>query len=212
MLKKVFLFCFILPLPSLLLVGCTHLKRSSTSGYSDNRSTKKEVYIDQEMQKTAYELGFDPSSSLSSNQISTIQDRQQLRRLERNLTSKKEKEQYSKILPWLQSDKEKLSFLSIPSLEGRQLWINSNNIWKRSQIPQKEYKELVDNQDISVGMPLEMVKKSWGEPQSVEISGNPIYKNERWKYLKDIPTTDGFKKETRIVYFEGGRVVGWDTE
>ena len=132
--------------------------------------------------------------------------------MERSLSSKKEREQYSKILPWLKNDEEKISFLSIPSIEGRQQWINRNNIWGRSQAPQEEMKELIETQDIAVGMPQDYVRRSWGEPLSVEVSGNPIYKNERWKYQRQVSTSQGFRKETRYVYFEGGRVVGWETE
>jgi hypothetical protein len=61
-------------------------------------------------------------------------------------------------------------------------------------------------------MPQDYVRRSWGEPVNVEISGNPIYKNERWKYQRQVSTAQGFRKETRFVYFEGGRVVGWETE
>lgn len=61
-------------------------------------------------------------------------------------------------------------------------------------------------------MPAEYVKKSWGEPVNIEVSGNPIYRNERWQYNKQVATPQGYKQEKRYVYFEGGRVVGWETE
>lgn len=73
-------------------------------------------------------------------------------------------------------------------------------------------KSLIETQDIAVGMPQDYVKRSWGDPMSVEVSGNPIYKNERWKYQKFVSAPEGYRKETRYVYFEGGRVVGWETE
>jgi hypothetical protein len=163
------------------------------------------------VRQTAYELGKDPGN-LSASDIQDIQDRNTVRQMERTLRSNKEKEQYSRILPWLQSDAEKIEFLSIPSIEGRQAWINKNKIWSRSTAPKNEMKDLVENQDIAVGMPQEYVKKSWGEPTSVDVSGNPIYKNERWRYERQSSTSAGFRKETRFVYFEGGRVVGWETQ
>lgn len=196
--------------------GCTHFQRSAGSGYNeglqyqDEGGSRNNGY-DRQTRQTAYELGKDPSY-LSPRDLEEIRSRQKLRELERSLSSKKEREQYSKILPWLKNDEEKISFLSIPSIEGRQQWINRNNIWGRSQAPQEEMKELIETQDIAVGMPQDYVRRSWGEPLSVEVSGNPIYKNERWKYQRQVSTSQGFRKETRYVYFEGGRVVGWETE
>ncbi|WP_374027980.1 hypothetical protein ACES2J_03645 [Bdellovibrio bacteriovorus] len=199
------------------LSGCSHLHRSADSGYapapedvrySDNSNSA--VY-DRQTRQTAYELGLDPAS-LSGRDLQAVRDRQQLRQLERSLSSRKEREQYSKILPWLKNDAEKIEVLSIPSIEGRQAWVNRNSVWNRSQAPQEEMKGLIESQDIAVGMPQDYVKRSWGDPMSVEVSGNPLYKNERWKYQKFVSAPEGYRKETRYVYFEGGRVVGWETE
>ena len=167
--------------------------------------------MDRETRKTAYEMGKDPSQ-LTPQDLEDIRTRQRVREMERTLSSKKEREQYSKVLPWLKNDSEKLSFLSIPSIEGRQQWINRENVWSRAQAPQEQMKDLIETQDIAVGMPQEYVRRSWGEPLNVEVSGNPIYKNERWKYQRQVSTPQGYRKETRFVYFEAGRVVGWETE
>ena len=177
--------------------SCTSLKRSKQSGYgsSDSYSNKKSYLINEK-----------------SQQEQSLVPQSRLKELEKKLDSKREREQYSKILPWLNTEDEKIEFLSIPSIESRQEWINSKKIWQRSQIPTKEYKDLIDAQDITLGMPMDFVKKAWGEPQSVEHSGNPTYKNERWRYLRQVSTSEGFKQEKRWVYFEGGRVVGWETE
>lgn len=165
----------------------------------------------QELQKYAYELGFDPKTELSQDQKIQIDQRKKLRLFERSLDSQKERLQYSKVLPWLKNDEEKLDFLSVPSIEGRQAWINKNKIWARIK-NLKDFTEVMESQDIAVGMPSDFVKKSWGEPENVEVSGNPIYKNERWKYIKQVSTPQGYRQEKRYVYFEGGRVVGWETE
>jgi hypothetical protein len=149
---------------------------------------------------------------LTADELYDIKSRQSVRNLEKTLNSKKEREQYSKVLPWLRTDQEKATFLSIPTVEGRQQWINKENIWARSQAPQTEMKDLIETQDIAVGMPQDYVRKSWGEPQGVEVSGNPLYKNERWKYQRQVSTSNGYRQETRFVYFESGRVVGWETE
>lgn len=164
-----------------------------------------------EMQKYAYELGFDPKKEIPNEQRLQILERKKLRELERSLDTQKERLQYSKILPWLASDSEKIEVLSIPSIEGRQVWINKNKIWSRAK-DLKQFDEIVESQDIALGMPQDYVRKSWGEPTQIETSGNFIYKNERWQYLKQVSTPQGYKQESRLVYFEGGRVVGWETE
>ena len=164
-----------------------------------------------ELQKFAYELGFDPKKELSYEQKSQILNRKKLRELERSLDSQKERLHYSKVLPWLNNDQEKLEILSIPSIEGRQVWINKNKIWSRAKAL-KHFDDIVESQDIALGMPAEYVRRSWGEPTHIEVSGNSIYKNERWQYLKQVSTPQGYKQERRYVYFEGGRVVGWETE
>ena len=164
-----------------------------------------------ELEKYAYEIGLDPSKQLSAEELESVEKRKKVRLLERTLDSQKERMSYSKILPWLQNDNEKIDYLSIPSVEGRQAWINKNKIWKRAQ-NLKDYTEVVENLDIAAGMPADYVRKAWGEPDSIDHSGNPIYKNERWKYLKQVSTPNGYRQEKRYVYFEGGRVVGWETE
>lgn len=203
----------VLILSCLLSISCQHFSRSDASGYGEKSpQNTREVISDQTSFKTAYELGFDPSKSLTNDQLIAIKNRQRVKNLEKTLVSRKEKEQYSKVLPWLKNDSEKIELLTIPYIEGRQQWINSHNIWSRSQSPAKDFKDILDSQDIVIGMPQELVKKSWGDPQSIEVSGNPIYKNERWKYVKFISSSDGYKKETRVVYFEDGKVVGWETQ
>lgn len=203
--------------------GCANLHRSPGSGYADGgRTSDKIKYVDNrvssgpmydaEYKKTAYELGFNPEIGLNYDEHEAVQNRVKRRQLEKRLSSKKEKEQYSKALPWFKDDAEINQFLNIPTLEGRQAWILRNNIWDRSKTPDSEMKALLESQDIAVGMPMELVKKSWGEPLAIDISGNPIYRNQRWKYQRQVSAPDGFKKETRLVYFEGGRVVGWETE
>lgn len=172
---------------------------------------QEEPLTDLELQKYAYELGLDPRQGIADADRKRIHNRKKLRQLERALDSQKERLQYSKVLPWLNGDQEKIDMLSIPSIEGRQVWINKNKIWSRAK-DLSEFDDVVESQDIAIGMPSEYVKRSWGDPDRVETSGNPIYKNERWQYLRQVPTPQGYKQERRSVYFEGGRVVGWETE
>ena len=119
---------------------------------------------------------------------------------------------YSKLLPWFIDDEERITFLSQPSFESKQEWIQSSGILSRQNQLGQKYKKTIDNQDIAIGMPNELVKKSWGDPVQVETSGNPLYRNEKWKYIRNVSSPEGFKQERRVVYFENGKVVGWETE
>ena len=138
---------------------------------------------DKDLEKYAYELGFDPKSGLTIEERKSVGERRRVRELERKLDSEKERRHYSKVLPSLQLDSEKIDYLSIESVEGRQAWINRNKIWSRFK-SNKNYQELIESQDIAVGMTADLVKKSWGDPEAVDHSGNEIYKNERWKYTR----------------------------
>lgn len=133
-------------------------------------------------------------------------------KLERRLESENEKQQYARVLPLFKNDLEKIEFLTLPTVVSRQEWINEKKILKRSTSVTPEMRRAVENQDITMEMPMDLVKKAWGEPASIEVSGNPIYKNEKWRYIKFVSTSGGYKAEKRIVYFENGKVSGWETE
>lgn len=170
-----------------ILFSCTsNLKRSDASGYGETDVQKKK---NGEIAK--------PSS---------------LADLEKNLKTQKEKEQYARILPWLKDENERVEFLNLSSTAARQKWIIEKNIWQRASTPTDGQKKLIQNGDIGLGMPMDYVKQAWGEPQAIEVSGNPAFRNERWRYVRQISTSDGFRQEKRFVYFENGRVAGWDTE
>jgi hypothetical protein len=135
-----------------------------------------------------------------------------LKKMEGRLSSQREIDQYSKALPWFESDDEKSEFLKLSDYESKQMWLNQKNFPQRALKTQSDMEELVQAKDIAVGMPAPLVKRSWGEPDSIEVSGNPQFKNERWKYNQFLSTSDGYKAERKIVYFEGGKVVGWEIE
>lgn len=182
-----------------------------TNAASPAESVADIKLTDQELQKYAYELGLDPRKSLTSSEAQSVQERKTLRELERSLDSQKERLNYSKVVPWLTTDREKIEYLSIPSIEGRNAWVRKNKVWLRAK-DNGHFKEMIEDQDITVGMTTDLVKKAWGEPDSIEYSGNPIYKNERWKYYRQVPSQNGYHREKRFVFFEGGKVVGWETE
>ncbi|HND85752.1 MAG TPA: hypothetical protein PLU50_08090 [Pseudobdellovibrionaceae bacterium] len=196
----------------ILLGGCKSFQRTAESGYGPGYTNRMErTLLDPDSRKYAYELGFDPTREMSEDKIRQIQMRRDLRILERKMNSEKEKEQYSRVLPYLFNDDEKIHFLSIPSVEGRSQWAQSQGVWARAREKDLLLQAIAERGDVSLGMNGDHVRKAWGDPSSIDISGDGLFKNERWTFQTFQTTTDGFKKELRNVYFEGGRVVGWDT-
>jgi outer membrane protein assembly factor BamE (lipoprotein component of BamABCDE complex) len=70
---------------------------------------------------------------------------------------------------------------------------------------------LIGQSDIMLGMTRAAVRESWGPPDEVEVAGQPMYGNERWHYTEQMTSSEGYTTERRIVIFEAGRVVGWET-
>lgn len=178
----------------LFFSSCTQFQRSPESGYGETALVQLQEH----------------SSERFS--FSEVSKKNQVRRLENTLSSQKELEQYSKALPWFESDDEKLAFLKLDNFEAKQAWLAERRFAERSQAQNAQYQKLISTQDIAIGMPHNFVRQSWGPPASVQVSGNPQMKNERWIYTKSISGPDGARFEKRIVYFEGGRVSGWETE
>lgn len=194
-------FIFIL---AFLSSACSILDRSPESGYSSGTSRSKSAQIRRSSKTSTF-----PASGQGEPELS---QKTRLKQLENALSTRKETEQYSKALPWFQSDDERVHFLALPGFEARQKWLTEQNFSSRSSSAQTDMKELVEAQDIAIGMAQALVKKSWGEPESIDISGNPQFKNERWHYSKFVSTPDGYKPEKKIVFFEAGKVVGWEVE
>jgi hypothetical protein len=147
-----------------------------------------------------------------SRETRRIETKTRLKQLENSIQTKKELEQYSKVLPYLKDEDERIFFLSLPGFEARQKWLKDEDINSRTQTVTDTYRDLVEAQDIGIGMPQSLVRKSWGEPENIEVSGNPLFRNERWKYSRYVSTPDGYKMEKKVVFFEAGRVVGWEVE
>lgn len=187
--SKVFLICF-----TGISVSCTNLVRSNESGYSNTNSRRS---------GTRAKEGPAPMN---------ISQKTRLKQLENSLSSRKEIEQYSKALPWFYNAQERIQFLSVPGFEARQKWLSDRDFNSRTGELQSEMKELVEAQDIAIGMPQALVRQAWGDPDAVEVSGNPQFKNERWRYNRYVSSQDGYKSERRVVYFEGGKVVAWELE
>lgn len=208
---------FLLPFLFLGLSACSMLQRSANSGYYETsipeaRGTQ-EFYNDKksyEIDETRQELGMRNSQALSDADRERIEDRMTLKRLESKLETQREKRQYYKLKGIMRSDRERIAFLRIPTIEARERFAQN-----RGLRVDENYSEaivgLIESQDIAVGMSQKAVTESWGDPDVVEVAGDPVYGNERWKYSHYTSGNEGYQKEMRVVYFESGRVVGWES-
>lgn len=207
---------------TLILLSCLGLsacasmfERHSNSGYVDYETgaesgvdiyAAKEINVKNEAREELGLLG----RPLTPEEQNAVETRVQLKRKESRLASKREKKQYYEVRSALRTDRERLRFLSIPSFEARQRYVNSLGLGQQSDTVSVEVAKVIESSDISLGMSQKAVLQSWGDPDAVEVSGNPIFGNERWKYNRYISGNDGYQKELRVVYFEGGHVVGWE--
>jgi hypothetical protein len=178
--------------------ACTTFSRHETSGYSAHGPAQ--ILVER-------------NSMLSGTSTESSPDlKHRLKNMENTLRSKKEMEQYAKVVPYFKNETERLEFLALEDYEARQQWLADKNFPERSKQINDKMQGLVDTQDIAVGMPQPLVKKAWGEPEQVEIAGQPQLKNEKWRYSRYVSSTYGYKLEKKYVYFEAGKVVAWDTE
>ena len=62
---------------------------------------------------------------------------------------------------------------------------------------------------LMLGMSMNEVIDTWGRPHDIEVAGQSHLQNERWRY-STTAIRDWKLRPERIVYFERGRVVGWE--
>lgn len=195
--------------------GCSTFQRSATSGYADsdlelNLSRDRKRF---EAEVAMEQLGRSPASTgVADRDIEAVQDRIALMRAERNLEGKRERDQYFRNKPFMKSDRERLEFLSNTSFDARTRWLGSKGISGGADLHSPEEQFLIEQADIALGMSKQAVRESWGEPDLIEAAGNPMYGNERWHYSGQSSSAEGFRIQQRVVYFEAGRVAGWDSE
>lgn len=60
------------------------------------------------------------------------------------------------------------------------------------------------------GMTSNEVAEAWGKPHEIQTAGDPRIRNEKWIYT-DRPTQNGSIHPVKVVYFDEGRVSGWET-
>ncbi len=208
---------YVVVLLSIGLSACAMFDRNPRSGYFyqeevSGSSRSNDLY---ELRKHTVEteareeLGL-MGRSLSPEERGGLEQRIRLKRLEGQIATKREKKQYYQIRSLLKNDRERMYFLSLPTFEARERWAANRGLSQKDETYSEDVAKAIESNDISLGMSQKAVMESWGDPDAVEVAGNQIYGYERWKYNRYVSGNEGYNKEMRIVYFEGGRVVGWE--
>lgn len=114
-----------------------------------------------------------------------------------------EMDRYARDKKFLQTDSDKLYYLSLDS-EERKIYVTSKKADLRDDLANRKdmvKRRSVHSNELYLGMAKDDVVSAWGKPARVEIAGNPANQNERWSFVED-----GSIKQ---VYFESGTVHGW---
>jgi len=112
-------------------------------------------------------------------------------------------ELYEKYRQQLGSVSERIYFLKLPVYERKEYLLSRGLIKTEPRTYLQTEQQLAQrNNSVSLGMSKNEVMNSIGEPQRIEVAGNPSYENERWVY--------GRNGASKYIYFESGRVEGWE--
>jgi hypothetical protein len=69
----------------------------------------------------------------------------------------------------------------------------------------------IASRDVVVGMSADDVARIWGEPHDVDYAGDDGSPHQRWTYSEGWTSRYGVAPQ-RVLYFENGRVAGWETQ
>lgn len=180
-----------------LLLGqmsCVSLERSPSSGYRDWKYPDgSEVSI-----REGRVLG---RPGIQKSEIEV---------LESGLRTESDSELYDQARPVLKSEKEKKEFLTQKGKTAQKRWLASRGI-DESSLFENHIREAIDQGDVILNMSRDAVLKSWGDPDVIEVAGNPDLGNERWIYIQYEASPEGYQKQERSIYFKSGKVAGWET-
>lgn len=198
------------------LSACISLTRNPRSGYAyddvETQDYTEDIYEQRRMnveEEAKEELGLG-SRPLTDDERQAVDDRIRLKHMEDRLETKREKKQYYGVRAALKNDRERIYFLSLPTFEAKERWAQQRGLGQQDETYSDDVARVIESNDIALGMSQKAVMEAWGDPDAVEVAGNPLYGYERWKYNRYVSGAEGYQKEMRIVYFEGGRVVGWE--
>lgn len=131
----------------------------------------------------------------------------ELRSLESRL-SEREYRDYLKYTDYFSSPAQRVYFLKLPPRERydylASLGVNSfvDQNYRDGLSYAKGYKATYN--DIYLGMSKTEVQRIWGSPSRVDVAGNPKMENERWSFYHN--------GRVKTVFFESGRVEGWEIQ
>lgn len=191
------------------LSACSTLRRSPYSGYDKTENSYENASTDAPPESTTDETAND--HNLVENDKLVYDNRMYRIGLEKRINDPEEKRQYIQFKN-LMNENEKIQFLQLPDIYARDRWLDENGFANPEKRHSREIASIIEKNDIALGMNALAVKDSWGDPDVVEVAGNPNNGNERWKFIESIGTPDGFKVEERILYFEHGLLIGWETK
>ena len=110
------------------LSACNLMQRSTRSWYYKPYESNQDVYGNfyedrqiLEVDRAKDELGLDFGRQLTAAERSSLSQRLALKRLEAGLNQDRERKQYYSYKPYFPSDRERIKFLRIPSLQARPL-------------------------------------------------------------------------------------------
>jgi hypothetical protein len=142
----------------------------------------------------------------SESDIQESQGRNLLQRELRQLESKQSESSYAlydKYKAKLGTTSERIYFLKLPQHE-RKDYLMSRGFISTESITMRKADQMGSRRPSSVmlGMNKDDVMNSLGRPSRVEVAGNPSFENERWLYSHN--------GASKYIYFESGRVEGWE--
>jgi hypothetical protein len=80
---------------------------------------------------------------------------------------------------------------------------------ERMERDQERVRVALDQRDVTLGMKMRDVLNVWGEPGEIEAAGQSD-SHQRWIYFTGLSSSWSLGS-ARAVYFENGRVIGWET-
>jgi hypothetical protein len=177
-------------------MSCVSMQRDSRSGYQNYKEgDASEVSVYEKM---------------INEQVRTGRKKSEVEVLESSIRTESEYEYYNEAKPVLKTMRDRKEFLTQKTRNQQKRWLASRGVSELS-LYEPAVRAAIDNGDVALGMSKEAVLKSWGDPEAVEVAGNPDYGSERWVYTNYEPSQEGYQTQQRMVYFERGKVVGWET-
>lgn len=198
------------------LSSCANLtRRSENSGYAGSVFDSAPAYSSNNSKKSKLEDETREELNIYGNDLNDKQEdavimRMRLKEAESNIQTKKDRKLYYHFYSYFNSDRERLNFLNLGDYELKERYLRQRGYYDKEKITSPDTASAIEAQDIILGMTPHHVIESWGDPEVREVAGSVDRGNERWKYSKFIPQADGFEKEVRVIYFEHGRVIGWE--